>query len=131
MKYAITLVFLSVVYSQFSFAGAFNLTHASRANCGNNESISWDLRTPHDLAASSVHYHVQGNFNGWSNRPRHTVATGAMYNVHRAAAVHWGESAPYSNQWYVQGHHWNRINRNLVVYRPSAAKDCNLSAGWL
>src|SRR5690606_7207412 len=88
-----------LIYAQVGFSGTFGLTHDSRANCGNNESISWDLTATHDMSASSNHYFVQGNFNAWRSKPWHNVQTGALYGVNRAAAVHWGESAPYSTNY--------------------------------
>ena len=130
MKSKITLLFSIILFSQFSLAGVWNLTHTSRANCGNNESISWDLRTLRNLAATSVHYNVEGNFSNWESSPQHSVSTTAPSSTHRAAAVHWGESAPLLKQWYVKGHHWERVSSRRTIYRATEAKDCNLSEGW-
>jgi len=130
IKCLLSLLMIILPYSAYS--GVLGLTHASRANCVNNESISWDAKKAHDLAVTSVHYEVNGDFYSWYwyNTPRHSISTGRRWQTRRAAAVHWGESRPYSDKYYVRGHHWLRINSRRSVYRLTTAKDCNLSAGW-
>lgn len=128
MKLLVGAVLL--VGSNVAFAGLTGLTHASRANCGNNESISWDATRARNLGVTSVHYLINGSFYTWMSKPNHSVQTGARYNVYRAAAVHWGESFT-TNKYVVLGHHWEQINSSRSVYRRTTTSNCSMYDGWL
>jgi hypothetical protein len=68
----------------------------SRANCINNESITWDWPgNNHTLWTNSFHY----NRNGWQP----VIRTGWEWG-YRSAAVHWGEGR--GGGWAVTGHHF-------------------------
>jgi hypothetical protein len=110
-------------------AGLYGLTHHSRANCGNNETISWDALTEHMLEV--VSYHVK-NINGYYYGG-HTEVD-AFRNTWRSAAVCWGEGkdAPIpSNFWIVQGYHWMKDGKgkNYIVTQEKIT-DCSIYDGW-
>jgi len=101
-------------------AGATQLTHNSRANCGNNESISWDASTKRNLSVSS--YHAKPGVD-------HYATTGGFLNgVRRAGAVHWG-THDAGNNWYVRGTHWEKLS-NRTTRASTYATGCNISEGW-
>lgn len=85
------LLSLPILYSQSSVAALINL---SRANCVNNESISWDptLRA-HTGKVRAVHE--------YSDSTNHICGTG-MQTSWRIAMIHWGEG---TGGWTVWGKH--------------------------
>lgn len=110
---------VALIFSNSAMAGATQLTHNSRANCGNNESISWDGSRKRTLSVSS--YHVKSGTS-------HYVTTGGFSSTYRAAAVHWGESFT-PNLWYVRGTHWEMLN-GRTIRTSTYASDCRISEGW-
>lgn len=110
-----TLLGSSLLYAVPSHAG---LVWFSRANCVNNESITWDWPgTNYWLWTSSYH-----RKNGvWDSG----ASTGWVYSF-RAAAVHWGEGT--SGGYYVVGDHWRWISYyGTQTLGRTYATDCNLS----
>ncbi len=91
---------LVLVISQVAQAGLHGFTMHSRANCANNESISW-------WAGHS--------FTGWQT-------------TWRSAAVHWGEGTGgwyvLGHHWGIDSH------RDKVLLSKTDAIDCRWYDGW-
>jgi hypothetical protein len=101
-------------------AGFHAFTTHSRANCVNNESISWEWNVYRELG--TVSHHLKGG------QLIHVVNTGWQYTW-RSAAVHWGES-PMGGNWYVVGYHWQRQNGQEVMIDYTQTGDCSQYDGW-
>lgn len=135
MRFSIVSFVLFILFSSNLYAGVNGLTHASRANCVNNESISWDgrgLAFPqyrNDLAVTSQHYPLATYGSIFS--PHHLVATGPQFGKWRVAAIHWGEGVHGFPEHVVQGHHWWQINPRRTIYTRTWATDCNLGQGFI
>lgn len=93
------------------------LTLFSRANCINNESITWDpFFGSYWLWTYSWHWQY-GVY-------QHNLATGWEYTW-RSAAIHWGEG--FSGGWLVQGGHWMWVSGYGNLYLgTTSATNCNL-----
>lgn len=102
-------------------AGFNGLTWASRANCVNNESISWHYGKNYLLATTSHHY------TNWSTL-QHIVDTGWQYTW-RSAAVHWGEGVP-PTVWRVIGTHFINVNNQLLLLGITDTANCSIYDGW-
>lgn len=114
------LFFVLMSMCHIAFAGFNNLTIHSRANCVNNESISWDATSYHMLLTVSDHlYH--GKF-------IHRMATG-WENTWRSADVHWGEAAPGAG-WHVQAGHYIQYGNSVRLIGYTSADDCSIYDGW-
>lgn len=101
-------------------AGLHSRTQHSRANCVNNESITWHAGYSYNLYTISQHYH-----NGFLD---HTVTAGWEWTW-RSAAVHWNEAWP-GNSWQVIGYHWiNERGRNRLL-ETTNVNDCSIYDGW-
>ncbi len=111
---------IMIVMANSVFAGFNNLTIHSRANCGNNESISWDARKSYVLLTVSDHI-LNGSL-------KHSLSSG-WENTWRSANVHWGEAKPGSG-WYVQAGHYIQINGRVSLLGYTTADDCNIYDGW-
>jgi len=104
---------ICAAHSGFKF-----LTSHSRANCINNESITWWFEHSMTLRTRSTHY--------YNNKFKHTIDTG-WQNTSRSAAVHWGEG--HGTGWYVHGEHWVFTDRP-THWATTDATDCNIYDGW-
>lgn len=114
------VILILLILAQNSYAGFNGLTSHSRANCANNESITWDWTTYRDTGTVSQHYQ-----NGaWI----HGITTGWEYTW-RSAAVHWGEAKPGSG-WMVIGYHWLRENYKERMINQTQVTDCSSYDGW-
>lgn len=121
MKKMLAIFTLSL--SSLAHAGFNGLTVHSRANCFNNESISWDATTYRILATESLH--------AYDNKPIHWDGSG-WENTWRSAAVCWNEAPPSQHRWVVEGHHhlkacWNCSVGELGTTRVA---DCSVYNGW-
>lgn len=105
-------------------AGLWGLTIHSRANCLNNESITWDRTANHWLWTQSWHYR------NWSAL-QHVVTAGTRYTW-RSAAVHWGEGNNLVPPWRVIGYHYryDALKRRWVNLGVTYATGCNIYDGW-
>ena len=101
-------------------AGFNGLTSHSRANCINNESITWDWTTYRLSGTVSQHY----RYGSWV----HGITTG-WQNTWRSAAVHWSEAVPGSG-WRVIGYHWLKINGQERMIAQTDVQDCSIYDGW-
>jgi hypothetical protein len=107
---------------------AANLSHAavnglsihSRANCVNNESISWDWTKPRLFQTKSTHWTRDG-------KKSHEILTKSEVG-RRSAAVHYGESV---SGWVVDGVHdiTDQDTKKIKTY-ITRAEGCNIYDGW-
>lgn len=119
----ISLILLSVS----GYCGRNGPTHHSRANCINNESISWDYTASHMYAVISFHTpdYLRGGL-----KP-HRIEKHWAYTW-RQAAVCWGEGngLPVPNWWLVNGYHWESINGKEELQENTLTDFCSLGDGW-
>lgn len=118
-KVIITLIALGVMGSAHA---AFNgVSHHSRANCANNESISWDWTK---------------NWWFWVNSQHIDARTGSVIHIlvsqwqftWRNAMVHWGEGR---GGWRVYGIHWMiDVRGNPIEMAREDVYDCSIYDGW-
>lgn len=102
-------------------AGVNGLTAHSRANCVNNETISWDAVAPHTLFTTSDH------INASTGALVHSITTG-WANTRRSAAVHWGEGR---GGWTVHGYHWiQEPNKPIRKFQDEVVTNCDIYDGW-
>lgn len=107
-----------------TYAGILGPTWYSRANCFNNESITWNSKAKHWYYTRSMHY--------YRNDLKHFFNTGWELTW-RSASVCWGESPLDSAlDWRVVGYHWEiTIPDYRVRYLGSTqATTCHLYDGW-
>ena len=119
MKYMVSL-FLAFVLMNVANAELNGFTMHSRANCGNNESISWDATQYRVLGTVGHHYH-NGTF-------IHRFSTG-WENTWRSASVHWFEANPGSG-WRVVGFHWIKVGTEERLLEVTDVSDCSIYDGW-
>lgn len=115
---------LLILCSANSFAGFRTLTWHSRANCGNNESITWWAQKSLNLLTYSKHikYSEKGKklSEHWSN-------TGWEYTW-RSARVCWGEG---TKNWEVKGQHYMKDESDVVIWLgDTKVTDCDIYNGW-
>ena len=129
MKSILKCAFLSgfLIYST-SYAGFNGPTDHSRANCINNESITWDATKAHTF--SVVTFHMSDYMDRIGQYSKHRLQTG--WDVtRRSAAVHWGEGRTPAGYYLVQGWHWEGINGVGEVLRATTSVDnCSIYDGW-
>lgn len=127
------IVFLAaIVFAQSTFAAT---RIVSRANCGNNESITWDdnlignewrltFSYHNDRPAGRTHYAVSGPL--W----RCTATTCWYYYEYtaHAPAIHWFEGGVpgTSDRWSVGGDHRHYYPGFGFTRHYTFATDCNL-----
>jgi hypothetical protein len=126
-KRSISLL-LAIALSNSAEAGLYGFTMHSRANCANNESISWHAGYARDLKTYSNHY-KGGNV--------HEVITNREVTW-RSAAVHWNEAYAGAG-WLVVGEHWGNVNageggaKKGSGYRhlkETIVNNCSIYDGW-
>jgi hypothetical protein len=111
----------------FSLAGSAGLLHAipaqagitffSRANCINNESISWDW-------PSNSYWLWTNSFHQRNGVSEPVIQTGWEY-TYRSAAVHWGEG--FYGGAYVVGDHYMWISGYGTLFMGrTQTNNCNL-----
>jgi hypothetical protein len=99
-------------------AGLWGTTIHSRANCMNNESITW-------YANHSFYWQVVSFHNYNYNNPSagyHYIDTG-MSLTWRQAAVHWNESGP-TGTYGVTGFHYYLDRGRKILDNNTYANDC-------
>jgi hypothetical protein len=107
---------------------AFNgISDHSRANCLNNESITWDYTEAHRLVV--VSFHTADYMNRMGQYHRHRMQT-FWDTTRRAAAVHWGEGKTSAGYYLVQGWHWEYIGKNEILRANTSVDDCSIYNGW-
>jgi len=119
MKFVLTLVVL-LIFSSVN-AGVNGLTHHSRANCGNNESISWDW-TQNWMTWVVSYHEIIGRGSVDCGLSSHWQFTW------RNAMVHWGEGR---GGWQVLGLHYMKNGRgDRVLVHEETVRDCSIYDGW-
>jgi hypothetical protein len=98
-------------------AGLFRMTVHSRANCANNESITWWKDHHHTWRIISYHASPYGG--------GHVIDTGWDYNW-RVAAIHWGEGNPLK-LWQVFGKHYDYSYSKVAPFEETYAIEWVLS----
>lgn len=120
-KIKVVLSSILLASSITSQAGLFKTTVHSRANCLNNESITWWLGHPYKWKVVSIHKH---NPTGGI----HLVDTGFIYND-RVAAVHWGEGV--HGGFTVWGYHYLAGFHDSVPFDTTMTEGCDIIDGWI
>lgn len=111
-------------FSLHTYAGLNRTTVHSRANCINNESITWWLNHPYDWRVVSVHANIYGTDKD------HIIDTGYAVTW-RQAAVHWGEAPLNDHRWVVSGYHYlSTYAKGKVPFDTTTAGDCSIYDGW-
>jgi hypothetical protein len=123
MKYLLIIIFFFPLSAISGFNG---LTHHSRANCLNNETISWDATRTWNMLVVSDHVLESGTLD------YHQVRTGdEATQTWRAAAVHWGEGIDSTIHWKVVGFHYVFTDEGLCDFEEDTeAEDCSIYDGW-
>ncbi len=123
MKYSVTASILLAV-SMNAHSGLWGTTAHSRANCVNNESITWYAGHPYSWRVISFHNYDYTH----PNSGYHMVDTG-MSNTWRQAAVHWNES-PVGGKYFVSGFHYFLERGRQILDVNTTATDCSIYDGW-
>lgn len=105
-------------------AGVWGTTAHSRANCANNESITWWANHPNNWRVVSFHNFDYNN----PSKGYHVVDTG-MSNTWRQAAVHWNESYP-GGRYLVTGFHYYMDRGRQILDTTTKVDDCSIYDGW-
>jgi hypothetical protein len=105
-------------------AGVWGTTIHSRANCLNNESITWWANNPNWWHVISVHFDDYNN----TRSPSHTIDTRMGYTW-RQAAVCWGEGVP-GRRNFVVGYHYYLVRGVEYLDDNTRASGCTLYNGW-
>lgn len=115
-------VLLLLISTSEVTAGLVSTTVHSRANCSNNESITWWLGHPYDWRVVSTHTNIYGG--------GHLMDTGYAYTW-RQAAVHWGEAPLGDHRWVVSGYHYLKsYGHGKVPFDTTTVGDCSIYNGW-
>lgn len=119
------VISINTLFIQNVNAANASLSWFSRANCQNNESISWDGSTAHWLA--TITYHYRNGYYQHCDDSNWTNCNGSPWQLTwRSAAIHWFEDTNNPGGWYVIGDHyrWSPISG---IYRlgVTTAANCN------
>lgn len=119
---------LALTISITANAGLYATTAASRANCGNNESVLWNGQESFVWRTISTHQHVNGSSDPYWH---HLVDTGWNYTW-RSAAVHQGEAPEIGRyKWDVEGYYFYEGYANgKWPFTQDYSRDCSLYDGW-
>lgn len=121
MKKKLIILWVLLFASCIANAGFNGLTSHSRANCINNESISWDWTRKWVLWTDSLHVENR------TGTIIHSIITG-WQDTWRNAAVHWGEG---KGGWGVQGNHWLLgANNEVIEIAHEYVDSCYIYDGW-
>ena len=109
------------MFNSCSYAGVNGITYHSRANCVNNETISWDATKAWKLFTTSDH------INAATGQLVHSLPTGWAV-TRRSAAVHWGEGR---GGWIVHGYHWiQEPGQPIRMIKEEIVTNCDIYDGW-
>lgn len=122
MKKVLLISTILGVLPLHSFAGLVATTVHSRANCYNNESITWWLNHSYHWRVVSVHFDIYND--------SHHMDTGYAYTW-RQAAVHWGEAPLGAHRWTVSGYHYlSDYGNGNIPFDSTNVGDCSIYNGW-
>lgn len=125
MKYVGRLTACALLCSTITaHAGFWSTTAHSRANCFNNESITWNGAHSYYWRVISFHNYDLNN----PNKGYHMIDTGMSYTW-RQAAVHWNESPP-GGKYFVSGFHYFLDRGREILDTNTQASDCSIYNGW-
>lgn len=117
------IFFLASLYSYSINAGINGTTAHSRANCINNESITWWLGHAYSWRVVSIHTDK-------NTRASHHIDTGYSHTW-RQAAVHWNEAPITQKNWSVSGHHFLiDYAGGRFPFESTYTDDCSIYDGW-
>lgn len=108
------------------YAGFHGLTIHSRANCLNNESITWDATAYHKVRMYATHTNLaDGEHDFYSN----------WELTWRQAVIHWGEGNPFpdkDHKYIVHADHiiWDYITKEDHALGETFTNDCSIYDGW-
>ncbi len=120
MKKIIISALLLGLHINHANAGLDWTTVHSRANCLNNESITWWYLHPYNWKVVSIHKHIPTN-------QIHKIDTGWKIKD-RVAAVCWGEGV--HGGFEVFGYHYLYEYNKNIPFDTTYAKTCNIIDGW-
>ena len=121
MKYLPTIISASLLITSISaHAGLNKTTVHSRANCLNNESITWWNGHPYDWRVVSIHKHSPTS-------QTHVIDTGYEHKD-RVAAIHWGEGV--HGGFIVWGYHYLKGNNKGGYFASTQTEGCDIIEGW-
>lgn len=122
-KLMFNLSMLITTFFSIAYSGINGTTAHSRANCINNESITWWLGHAYDWRVVSIHTDKNtGN--------SHHIDTGYAHTW-RQAAVHWREAPLSKNNWSVSGHHFLLdYTGGRFPFESTYVDDCSIYDGW-
>lgn len=132
-------VFLLLAFCTSAHAGVVSLTHHSRANCVNNESISWHAGHEYKMAVTSWHHGFALKDGQEPVFVSHGICSNGTQNIDpckfhttwRGAAVHWAESMPGNgSNWRVIGTHVVVLQNGKVEQVTTNVTDCSIYDGW-
>lgn len=119
-RFLLAIGFLSFSFLPNADAALYLL---SRANCVNNESITWDAAfTQHTLWTNSYHY-KNGVYLHCENNVGNGCTGQSWQNTWRAAAIHWNEGL--IGGFYVVGDHWELYGSRVFTLGRTTAVSCN------
>lgn len=121
MKIHSALALSLMLLASVSHAGILGRTVHSRANCLNNESITWWRGHYNTWRVISLHHSPFGQ--------RHVIDTGWVYTW-RAHAIHWGEGDP-KYLWTVYGVHYQYDISKTAPFAQTQSMFCSIIDGWL
>ena len=112
-----------------AIAGWDGTTAHSRANCLNNESITWWFGHSFFWRVASFHYPE------YSDRNHFHFQNSGYTKTWRQGVVHWGEpQGKYwpIGRWYVYAYHfwWDEVHNREVYDTNTDAYDCKIYDGW-
>lgn len=123
MKTIIHSLSLFLLSNNVAQAGLLGITWHSRANCINNESITWDAIRPWRILTISNHRKQAWHF---------VIAPWKV--TRRSAAVHWNEGR--SGGWQVHGEHNfapTDLSKTTTTYsetKYTSTTTCSIIDGW-
>lgn len=94
--FILSIILLMLALLRPASAGVFSLSSLSRANCINNESITWDLTTTWQMLVQSHQWELDTG--------QYLLLSDLQYDANRAAAVCWG--CGVTGNWEVVGDHF-------------------------
>jgi hypothetical protein len=111
---------LGIVFALNANAGMFSRTVHSRANCANNESITWWKGHINIWRVVSVHFKAL-------KKERHAIDT-FWQKDSRVAAIHWGEGV--ATGYEVWGYHYQKDYSETQPFATTHTTTCSVIEGW-
>ena len=118
-------ILIILLLSNNVYAGLKGLTHGERANCGVNESVSWDATKEWPMYVETFHYDAKSRWLKCKESSERKISK--FHNV-----SHWGESYPGIDNYGVLGRHWVYNPKGIGEYMIAElyVTDCHQYDGW-